>query len=338
MKQEKRVTGDREERARALAWVTGVLERYLEGKLAERDAGEVAGCLASLDRRAVAKSTLTKKQLAASDGRVRRRVFRRSLLDAPGPVAPFQPFKSRGPSFVPPSRRYAVASVAACAVLVATAYLALDDGSPARPGPVASPPGKTLLLRTGESETREVTLADGTRLHVNGGSRVEYIKEQFNGEKRELWLEGEAFFDVAKDPARPFIVHGGSARSVVRGTSFNMSAYREIAEVSVAVTSGKVDVIVGDEVVGALVARQRLVYDEKSARHRAGEIDPAEASAWRERRLVLRDAGVAELRLRLRQLYGVDLVVEGAFPEEARFGLSFRGDATLPDVLRVINR
>ncbi len=69
-----------------------------------------------------------------------------------------------------------------------------------------------------------VTLADGTKVMLNSGSLLRY-QENFPSDKREVFLEGEAFFEVYHDPERPFTVKAGDVSTTALGTSFNIMAY-----------------------------------------------------------------------------------------------------------------
>lgn len=325
---------------RSLGWVTDVLKRYFEGKLNKQEEEIVEAHLKSIDQKSETKKSLSEKQLTESDERIRKQVFLRLNLDDPERESgrpPLIPFKPLWPTFVPLFRKYAAIAAVFVAV-IATSYFILNESPFLKKEQVASLQDKTMLLQTGESEMKELTLPDGTKLYVNGGSRIDYVKNQFNREKREIWLEGEAFFDVAKNPEKPFIIHSGNIQTVVRGTSFNIKAYREIAEVSVSVRTGKVEVGAADKVFGVLTANTRLVYDRKTEQHQIGESNWEEDSAWKDHRLVLQNAGIEELKLSMKQLYGVDLTVEGGFLDDARFGLSFQKDASLTDVMDVISQ
>lgn len=73
----------------------------------------------------------------------------------------------------------------------------------------------TSTIQTAEREIKNITLPDGTQLHINAQSRISYDKNQFNNKKREIWLEGEAFFDVAKNHDKPFIIHHRDLQTIV---------------------------------------------------------------------------------------------------------------------------
>ncbi|NML20934.1 FecR family protein [Pseudoflavitalea sp. G-6-1-2] len=86
----------------------------------------------------------------------------------------------------------------------------------------------------------KLTLSDGSVVTLGGKSRIKYATG-FAGSHRDLYLEGEAFFEVAKDAGKPFIVHTGNVHTQVLGTSFKVSAMPKSA-VEVAVVTGKVRV------------------------------------------------------------------------------------------------
>ena len=88
--------------------------------------------------------------------------------------------------------------------------------------PVAAKAMNQLIIPYGK--TSEVMLSDGTKVFLNAGSRLVY-PENFSGKKREVFLVGEAFFDVNHDPSHPFIVQVSDLRIKVLGTRFNISAY-----------------------------------------------------------------------------------------------------------------
>lgn len=98
---------------------------------------------------------------------------------------------------------------------------------------------KNLLNKTVNPEV--IRLPDNSTVILKAGSKLSYAK-QFNGKIREVYLDGEAFFEVAKDSKRPFIVHTNELITKVLGTSFSVKAYNKEKEFSVRVNTGKVSV------------------------------------------------------------------------------------------------
>ncbi|MEO6720393.1 MAG: FecR domain-containing protein [Ferruginibacter sp.] len=84
-----------------------------------------------------------------------------------------------------------------------------------------------------------IQLADGSKVWLNADSKIQY-PEAFEGNTREVYLNGEAFFEVARNPQKPFIIHLANGTVRVLGTSFNIRAYDNERVVETSVTTGKV--------------------------------------------------------------------------------------------------
>src|SRR5699024_1645102 len=98
---------------------------------------------------------------------------------------------------------------------------------------------KALQYSTGANEHQTLVLADGTRIRLNEQTTIK-IPQPYGNENRRIKLNGEAFFEVAKDSTRPFIVEAGAIRVKVLGTVFNVKAPDSAANMQVAVAEGLV--------------------------------------------------------------------------------------------------
>jgi transmembrane sensor len=94
-------------------------------------------------------------------------------------------------------------------------------------------------IKTQIAQSREITLPDGSLVTLNAGSRLTYPRN-FGKESRLVGLKGEAFFEVKKNPAKPFIIQLEGAEIKVLGTSFNVKAYANMEKIEVTVKEGKV--------------------------------------------------------------------------------------------------
>jgi transmembrane sensor len=107
-----------------------------------------------------------------------------------------------------------------------------------------SPPGmasKYITVSTQDGQAKSLELADGTHILLNGGTTLRF-PENFTRGAREIFLDGEAFFEVSKDSLRPFVIHSPRVSTTVLGTSFSMrSASRELVS-EIAVATGKIRV------------------------------------------------------------------------------------------------
>ncbi len=102
------------------------------------------------------------------------------------------------------------------------------------------PETETVTVSNAENVIHEVNLLDGSKVMLHPGSELKYPRAFAS--LREVYLTGEAFFEVKRDPAHPFLVHTGEVTTRVLGTSFLIQAYHEQKEIKVAVTSGRVSV------------------------------------------------------------------------------------------------
>ena len=108
----------------------------------------------------------------------------------------------------------------------------------------SSVPAQLMAISTPRGKDYHLTLADGTQVWLNAESHLEF-PDRFTGDKREVRLQGEAYFEVKKDVKRPFIVHTDYLSTRVLGTSFDVRAYSR-KDASVTLVSGRVQVKTGD--------------------------------------------------------------------------------------------
>ena len=136
---------------------------------------------------------------------------------------------------------------------------------------------------TGTGESRTIELADGSHLQLNTDSAVQI--RMTAGERQIRLLRGEGFFDVTKDPARPFVVQSGDGWVRVVGTQFSVA--RRDDQTRVQVAQGKVEVSAGSGTPVYLEPGRAVEYQSRHLAHVHG-FDPASGFAWRQRQLVFR--------------------------------------------------
>jgi len=159
--------------------------------------------------------------------------------------------------------------------------------------------------------TRSVTLADGTKVMLDSGSHFSYPAE-FSVDVREVYLAGEAFFDVERDAERPFTVHAGKAVIKVLGTKFNVRAWDEAGAVTVAVEEGSVSLRLKDRPERHSVVINSGNMSILSADGRPTAPRPtgaAEAASWRNREIDFEDAALVEILNQLERWYDLDIVI-----------------------------
>ena len=205
-------------------------------------------------------------------------------------------------------RRWAVGALAAAAA-AALALLWM----PSLFGPAAAPTYETRI-----AEIRELTLPDGTRVSL--GPRTTLTERFAESERRILLADGEAFFDVTHNPARPFVIEAGGSLVRVTGTKFNVNA--SAASLRVSVLEGSVQVTTPPQAgrrlhpTQILTAGQRLVITAAASGAGAQAAPAVERlnvdrpGAWREGRLVYDNARLGELVSDLNRYYAPGVTIE----------------------------
>ncbi|MBD8387749.1 FecR family protein [Dysgonomonas sp. BGC7] len=230
-------------------------------------------------------------------------------------------------------RRYA--AVAAILLIVfgsALTYVNYQNADTNKQSLLTEVSEKTIF--EADRDIRELKLPDGSVITINRGSKISVVKDEFNKDKREVWLEeGEAFFNVAKNPDKPFIVHSGEVQTVVKGTSFNIKAYKELNENVVSVRSGRVEVNASGKLLDVLTENRQIVYNRRNGSFEASELQAYEASGWMDGKLILNHADGKELQLRIRQFYGIELVIHDGAMVNIVLQASFIKGTTLTQLM-----
>ncbi|MEO6521979.1 MAG: FecR family protein [Mucilaginibacter sp.] len=181
----------------------------------------------------------------------------------------------------------------------------------------------------------QIKFPDGTVVDMNGDSKLRY-PSTFTGKTREIYLEGEAYFDVAHDATRPFIVHTATVNTQVLGTAFNISAYKG-EKISVAVERGKVSVVEGNSKLGVLTPDHKLDYDLNTKHVNEYTIDVHDIISWKNGDLVFKNVTIIEAVSIMNRWYGTKITIGSYHHKNNRFSASFLKKESLQKVLAVLS-
>ncbi|WP_186758041.1 FecR family protein [Echinicola salinicaeni] len=177
---------------------------------------------------------------------------------------------------------------------------------------------------------KTVLLPDGSKVVLNSGSSISY-PETF-GDTRQIDLKGQAFFDVERDTARPFIVKSGELETRVLGTSFDIKAYEEQNMLHVAVVTGKVKVTTGNGIESHITPEEAVFYNRKTNALSKDFYDYELLVGWKEKILKFQDAKYEEVFEQLSNWYDVTFIIEKDVKLEGDYTGRFE-DQSLKNVL-----
>jgi len=157
----------------------------------------------------------------------------------------------------------------------------------------------------------QITLPDGSHIWLNSGSQLSYPSE-FSGKSREVYLSGEAFFDVAKDVEKPFYVITRDIKIKVLGTRFNVSAFDDEENVQAVLLEGKVTIGKNSFLAKTeeMEPGERAVYHKKAETFTKGKADVNYYTSWLYGYLIFENEPTPEVFKKLERYYNQTIVVE----------------------------
>jgi ferric-dicitrate binding protein FerR (iron transport regulator) len=202
---------------------------------------------------------------------------------------------------------------------------------------IAGQPGTELLYNTMKTPVGgqyKLRLPDGTDVWLNAASSITY-PTVFTGKDRMVTVTGEAYFEVAKDKAKPFRVKVNEMEVEVLGTRFNINSYSEEAVVKTTLLEGSVKVRNGKETAILTPGLQAQVSNEN--RIKVNEADVEQAVAWKNGYFRFNRVDVQTVMRQIARWYDVEVVYEGIVSTDKFVG-ELPMDANISQVLRALEK
>jgi len=156
----------------------------------------------------------------------------------------------------------------------------------------------------------QVVLPDGSKVWLNAASSLRF-PTVFAGAERRVELTGEGYFEIARDAAKPFVVHAGSGEDVqVLGTSFNIMAYANEGESRTTLVSGKVRVTTQGGAAAEVEPGTQAVLDHEKHGLTVSEANVDQAIAWKNGLFRFHETGIRELMRQVERWYNVEVVYQ----------------------------
>lgn len=212
---------------------------------------------------------------------------------------------------------------------------------------------KTTIIRTGDAPEKikketvyhtlripagadyQVTLADGTKVWLNCESTLRYPVE-FGDEKREVYLDGEGYFEVNKATEWPFIVNTEQMQVKVTGTKFNVKSYSTELIVHTTLVEGSVWAYT-DQTQVQLIPSEQFRYDKETGKTSVQKVDTELYTGWIEGMFVFRNQRLEDVMNDLARWYNMTIFYSTAETKEIRISTNLNRYKNIDDLLEIIN-
>lgn len=188
------------------------------------------------------------------------------------------------------------------------------------------------VLATPQNATAEVTLADGTEVMLNAGSRLIY-PQSFKGNTREVQLQGEAYFKVHHDALHPFVVHAGRVDTKVLGTEFNVRAY--------AANDTHVTLLQGSVQVSSSALSKRIKPGEDAAFNGSSiQVRPVDTDgfvAWKQGEFYFDNESLLDIAKAIGRWYNVSVIFQNPEKMHTRLFFAAPKDSNIKEVVEILN-
>lgn len=198
-------------------------------------------------------------------------------------------------------------------------------------------PSNTLIVPCGGDYN--LVLSYGSRVYLNSMSKLVF-PVRFSGTQREVTLEGEAFFEVAKDKTKPFIVSIRGMKIEVLGTSFNIKSYPNDSQSFTTLVEGKVKVSTGDQLdnINYLEPNQQAIYDASKSAIVIQEVDASQMVQWTKGRYTFTNQSLDEIMKTLARWYDFSYQFEDEKLRSIRFEGGLNKYESIDPILDIISR
>ena len=165
--------------------------------------------------------------------------------------------------------------------------------------------GAPFIVKADKGDKATIELPDGTNVVLNSASQLSYLNN-FGENVRRVQLNGEAYFKVAHDEKRAFIVQVGDLEVKVLGTSFNVSAYEDAKDVTVVLLEGKVGVY-AQKISHIMKPGDKIEYNKATHKITATQVHPNDYIEWTKGNMYFEKESLENIMKTLSRIYDVEI-------------------------------
>lgn len=292
-----------------------LLNKYLEGSASDGEIHEVDDWYKSFESHPGLTEQLNADQRTALEQLLFLRISRQAGLDQPPAKVVRAPFRIW----------WAAAGIVLLLAAAGTYFFLNQKG-------VRKEQSVMITQAADKGSIKKIVLPDGSAIWLNFDSKLRYAEQN----DREVWLEGEGYFEIAPQQGKQFLVHAGKLDVQVLGTSFNVDAYTPGESVMVTVASGKVAVGNDEQDAVTLNAGQEAVYKPGPGKIEKYDVGATDAIAWKDGTLVFKNASFRSIARKLERRFDVRIRFDGSRTSNALLSARFGKDQSLKEILRML--
>ncbi len=309
---------------------TELIDRYLKGACSPEEEAELNRWYNSFDNEPVPIAGLNENQKISLKNRMLDKIKQQADIEDEGRQVPV--VKISKPYW------YSVASIAALFILVLSYFIKDSYFNTEAAGNQMSP---YVSVVNHSNKLVKHTFPDGSIAWMRPSTNIRYKRAFNSGALREVSMLGEAFYEVTKNPKRPFIIHSGNVDTRVLGTSFNVRCYSANSRAEISVVTGKVMVSAhrGTEAKESvyLLPKQRAVYNKQDKSLVKDLSVKQEMALWNKNTLSFNNIPMSSVVSVLRDKFQTNITI--ASPEINKYLLTADfTDANLPSVLEMLSK
>ncbi len=194
----------------------------------------------------------------------------------------------------------------------------------------------SLVVNAPIGSKAKVKLADGTIVHLNNESTLKY-PSKFTGDTRKVELEGEAYFEVAHNPAKPFIVSFNQINVKAVGTEFNVMAYPEEQIIQTTLVQGKVILERKNggliSTIGNMIPNQQVSFNKETENITSNMVDVTNYTGWQNGFIVFNNESILSIQKKLERMYNVSI----HFKDEEAKQYTYQTTLVNPDLNEILD-
>lgn len=187
----------------------------------------------------------------------------------------------------------------------------------------------------------QIVLADGTKVWLNSDTKIKY-PGNFSKNQRDVYLDGEAFFEVSKNTHQPFVVHTSGVNVKVLGTKFNVKAYADENQIETSLFEGKINLVLKNSSTKNMAEKeiepgQSFIYSKTNHRLVANKFPQDEINGWKANQLIFKDDTFVNLVKKVERWYDVKVVYDRKLFNDRRLTVELYEGERLERLMNIIS-